>query len=324
MIALATWALWSAANRPMHRDFEPASGRCWWCASPIVEVGWPVRLLPDTFPTPMRARAKSSTHLCAPCGWTLASGFTLPPELAAERLRERARPDWRGNRRTEVSIDGAPAEKRLVLELADGRIGLWTPVSPAAREAVWSEDPTQRDDPRDAGPVHFVGAYEPERLAPGGEIRFFVWHHVTLPDAHGRPRWRPMTDAEKPAIRAHLLREDLDAPELGATVLSVEKKHCAIYASAERWASGAPRVVWFGGRSIDFYPTTLARLIDAIEGLVLAGARDDDILSGHYAGTAALYAAIRQHEPVVRPHRGSSLLYLALWLRRPVAQLRSP
>lgn len=89
MIALATWALWSAANRPIHRDFESASGRCWWCASPIAEVGWPVRLLPDTFPTPMLARAKSSTHLCAPCGWTLASGFTLPRELAATRLRER-------------------------------------------------------------------------------------------------------------------------------------------------------------------------------------------------------------------------------------------
>lgn len=323
-VALATHALWHAAGRPNHPDFEPAGGRCWWCASPVDGSGWPVRLLPDTFPTPALARAKTASHLCRPCGWTMASGFALPRALADERLRARARPDWRGNRRTEVGIDGAPAEKRLVLELDDGRIGLWTPASPAAMEAAWADDPTQRTHPRDAGPVRYIGAYPIDRLAPGRESRFFVWHHLTLPDDAGRPRWRPMTDAEKPAIRAHLLRDDLDADALGATVLSVEKKHCAIHAAAERWAPGAPRIVWFAGQSIVYSAPTLARLIEAIEALVLAGARDEQIVTGHYPGLASMPLVVRQWDPIVRPHRGRALLDLALWLRRPVALLRTP
>lgn len=319
---LATWALHAAAGHPDHPDFTDFAGPCWWCGCTATGRGWPVALLPDTFPTPALARVKTSTHLCAACGWTLASGFALPNALAALRLTERAEPSWRGNRRTEVSVLGGAPVKHLILRLADGRIGLWTPATPKAAEDAWlaTLDRQQRG-PHDVGPVRFVGAHPLADLAPGRELRFFVWHHVTLPDHDGRPCWRPMTDAEKPEIRHHLTREDLDGDHLGATVLSTEKKHCAIYASVEHWHPHAPRVVWFGGQSITYRAPHLRDLIAAAEDLIAAGARDDAILSGRYPGDPALLTVLRASERVLAPARGGPLLSLALYLRRPRADI---
>ena len=323
MMPLATWVLWEAAGRPTHPDFTPYTGPCWWCGVGAPGEGWALRLLPDTFPARPLAKVQDATHLCAACGWTLASGFALPQPLAVERLRERAALAWRGNRRTEVSVDGAPAQKRLVLELADGTIGLWTPATPKSAEDAWAAQlDRQRVAPGDVGPVRYVGAYPPGRLAPGVEQRFFVWHHVTLPDGDGLPRWRPMTDAEKPALRAHLLCDDLDGGHLGANVLSVEKKHCALFALPEQWRPGALRVVWFAGQNLTFRAPTLARLIEAIEALLLAGVREEAIVHGAYSGRADLLALIAQHEPTIAQHRHRALLDLALYLRRPVGELR--
>jgi hypothetical protein len=323
MMPSATWVLWEAAGRPTHPDFTAYTGPCWWCGVNASGEGWPLRLLPDTFPARDFARAGHATHLCAACGWTLASGFALPGSLAAERLRERATLAWRGNRRTEVCIDGAPAQKRLVLELADGTIGLWTPATPKSAEDAWAAQlDRQRVAPGDVGPVRYVGAYPADRLAPGLEQRFFVWHHVTLPDPNGMPRWRPMTDAEKPAMRRHLLRDDLDGGHLGANVLSVEKKHCALFAMPEQWRPGAPRVVWFAGQSITYRAPTLARLIEAIEALLLAGVREEALVSGAYSGGAEALPLIAQHGPTIAKHRHRPLLDLALYLRRPVGELR--
>jgi len=61
----------------------------------------------------------------------------------------------------------APAARWLVLELADGRVGLWTTGANAAADEPWTEVVAElRAAPRDVGPCRFVEAVAVEDLAP--------------------------------------------------------------------------------------------------------------------------------------------------------------
>jgi len=131
----------------------------------VAPDGWvrPVTCLPDTFPFPLEAAVPLSEWLCLPCGWTLCDRILLPAEIGAAKIRARAS---RGGRSI-VSVRGAPAARWLVLELADGRVGLWTTGANAAADEPWTEVVAElRAAPRDVGPCRFVEAVAVEDLAP--------------------------------------------------------------------------------------------------------------------------------------------------------------
>lgn len=316
-VVSATLLLWEAAGRPTNTtDLTGANdasrhpgARCWWCGH-VAPDGWvrPVTCLPDTFPFPLEAAVPRSEWLCLPCGWTLCDRILLPAEIGAAKIRARAA---RGGRSI-VSVRGAPAARWLVLELADGRVGLWTTGANAAADEPWTEAVAElRAAPRDVGPCRFVEAVAVEDLAPEATEKFRSYHHL----AH-RGRWWPCTDSDRAGIRAWLLNPP--APPWVA-VIGDGKKHAAIQAQlydAVTVAAGTC-VAWFRGAAVTYEPVALAMQVEAAEELIRAGASDEEIQTGRYAPRdLRLRLAIRGFDHVIDPIRGGPALPLVLYLRR--------
>lgn len=307
-----THLLWEAAGRPANTtdltgrvDAVRVPGAlCWWCGHAAPD-GWsrPRSCLPDTFPFPLEAAVPASPWLCLPCGWTLCDRVALPAALGQAKIRQRAA---RGGRLI-VSVRGEPAERWLVLELADGRVGLWRPLGNAAADEPWLERVAELRSTAEGAAD--VVAYAD--LAPDSTEKFRSYHHL----AHAG-RWWPCTDSDRAAIRAWLL--DPPAPPW-VCVLGDGKKHAAIDAQRNDAVTTHNDlcVVWHRGDVVSYQPAGLATLVAAVEALIHAGANDEDVASGRYTPRGLdLALAIRQHDPTVAPARGGRVLPLALYLRR--------
>lgn len=308
-----THLLWTAAGRPTDTtdltgtvDSARSPGAvCWWCGHVAPDgLVRPRSCLPDTFPYPAQVAVPESPYLCLPCGWTLCDRIRLPADIGAAKIRTRAA---KGGRLI-VSVRGAPAARWLVLELADGSIGLWTVEGNAASEEPWTEAiEGLRVEPRTVGVNRFVEAVPVEDLAPEATEKFRSYHHWAQPGS-----WWPFTDTDRMALRARLLD-----PPAGpwVCVIGDGKGHSALQAQILD-AVGA--VYWHRARAVVRYePAILARQIAAVEALVVAGANDEEIAAGRYSPRGLdLLRAVREHDPVVEPIRGGPTLALVTYLRR--------
>lgn len=324
-----THLLWTAAGRPTNTtdltgavDARQIPGAaCWWCGHPAPD-GWvrPVSCLPDTFPYPLESAIPESRWLCLPCGWTLCDRIALPRAIGEARIRARA---VKGGRLI-VSVRGAPAERWLVLELADGSVGLWTPATTnAAAEEPWTEAVDElRAEPRDVGPCRFVERVPYEVLAPEATEKWRSFHHVVA-----RGEWWPFTDTDRITLRELLLSPP---PPPWAVVIGDGKKHHGIVAQQLDAVTTRPdvHVVYHRGDVVVYEPADLARAIAAVEALVVAGADDPSIETGLYTpptrpgvSPAAFRLAVAQHDPVVAGIRGGKMLPLVMYLRRSRADL---
>jgi len=303
----AARVLWRAAQQPLRSGVTEQAAPCWWCGLPFPWTG-PVSLVSDTFPHRQMARAPRSTRLCAACAWTLCETVALPPTQGTARIASLAAQ----GRRAQVSVSGAPSARYLILRLASGEVGLWQASDSAKKEEAWkASTPQLREHPRDVEGIPLLHIVPIEALAPDATEKFRSYHHFGgdyLP-------WEVATDSDKARIRQILL-----SPPKGAyaAVIGDGQKHGAIY--AEPGFGPVDCAVYFvpAGATLRYDPVTLATQIHAVEQLVLAGADDAHIVSGRYQRPGiAMQSALILAEPVVRPIRGSALLDLCLYFRRP-------
>lgn len=308
----AAQILWMGAGCPecpTVADCTP--GPCWWCGHSTSRRGRPLATLAETFPSTTLAAAPASRALCVPCGWTLSDHVRLPAEYARDRIALCADT----GRRCQVALRDAQPERRLLLRLADGRIGLWTPGANARSEEPWA---AARDDlrlaPATVGPCTYLGAVPLEDLGDG-PAKFRAFHHFGT-----ARRWWACTDTDRGAIRDWLLFPPAE-PWVG--VIGDGKAHAAIYARVSPGAGhGLQCVSYHPSRTtveegIDYEPAALARQIAAWEALIIAGAGDDDIATERYeARGLPLLLAIRAHDSTIAPLRGGPSADLVRYLRR--------
>lgn len=308
-----TRLLWEAAGRPTNTTdltgrvdaVRVPGARCWWCGQPAPD-GWarPRSILPDTFPYPLETAIPESPHLCLPCGWTLCDRVALPGGIAAEKIRTRA---TKGGRLI-VSVRGAPAQRWLVLELADGTVGLWTPAENTAAEVPWTEAvEALRAAPVDVGPCRYVEAVPLDALAPEATEKFRAYHHWC-----SGGQWWPFTDSNRMELRARLLAGPRSP---WCCVIGDGKGHSALQAQL---LDAVDAVYLHRQRAVvRCTPADLTRWLEAVEALLVAGATDDEIARGRYAPRGLeLLVAVRTHDPVVAEIRGGPTLALVLYLRR--------
>lgn len=306
MTDLSPPLLWSGAGRPLVAGVVPVAARCWWCAS-TCDLARPIAdAIPDTFADRYLAAVPASPHVCAACAWTLCDQIALPMEMADAGIGKRL--DVGG--RLRVSVEGDDASRpRLFLRLADGRIGVWAVGRNAAADEPWlaARDALRLD------PVGALAVVDASSLSAGATARFRNYHHL------GTARsWRPLSNdgAGKAAIRVWLL----DPPaEPFAAVIGDGQKHAAIRTPV---SDGDVCTVGLVGIPVTYRPAALRVWLVAYEALIAAGADDDEIAAGRYSrGSVALAVAIRLHDAVVAPIRGSARIELCAFLRRPRKEL---
>ena len=317
-VTSVTRLIWEAAGRPKNTtgkdgqvdSVQTLGAVCWWCGHQAPD-GWtrPKSVLTDTFPFPLEAAAPDSAHLCLPCGWAFCDRVALPGGDALAKISARAK---KGGRLI-VSVEGAPARRWLVLELADGRVGLWEPGPNAAAEEPWTEAVAQlRVEPGDVGPVKFSRAVALADLAPEATEKFRSYHHLAT-----KTSWRPCTDADRVSLVRPWLLEPPEPPWVA--VIGDGKKHAALEAQLRDavTTSRSECVAFYRGAVVVYRPADLARLVLAVEGLARAGASDEEIERGAYSPRGiSLVRATREHEPVVADWRGGAGLGLALFLKK--------
>lgn len=319
--------LWFGAGRPEVADVVdcPASADCWWCGHSCDGHARPLSSLPPTFPAPQRAALPLSQWLCRACGWSMCETVSLPASVSQARLELKAR----AGRRATVAISGEPASKRLILQLNNGEIGIWeSPSGVSSFEGSTPDTETLRRVPQDATAIskgrlgdrpfvcEFLGAYPLDALSDGasggsGTEKFRTYHHLGTCS-----RWLPCTDGDKTIIRQWVLNPP-DEP--WACMIFDGKKHGVVFAQPSQAASEGIQSIFFQGDQVEYDPATLRRQVAGIETLMLAGAGEDDITSGRYSmaqGGVDLLLLIREHEPALRPLRGTAGMDLAMYLRR--------
>jgi len=309
--ALAPALLWRGAGRPAPEGAVATDARCWWCAEPSPGLGVPVDTLPDTFADRPLAALPSSAWLCACCAWTMSDRIRLPAELGDAALESRLAAGGRAL----VGLRGADPERRLVLRLDDGRIGLWSPATPTALEAPWTEAiASLRADPRDVGPCRLLEVVDPSALSTG-TARFRNYHHL------GTERlWRPVPNSSegRAAVREWLLHPPA---EPWCCVIGDGQKHVAIKTPVAG-GPGFVGVVGFVGVEI-LLPERLGELLGLYEALILAGADDEAIAAWRFDGRSIGQAiAVRRADPL-RAYLGSGLIDLLTFIRRTRAALEA-
>jgi len=329
--------LWRGAGQPRSADEEPHQGSCWWCGLDCGGAGRPVKgALARTFPDRILAARPGATHLCPACGWTLNDKVALPPKMGQARIRMKARV----GRRATVMVRGLPPKRWLILELDDGAVGLWTCGPNAVAEKPWMAAVSDlRAAPRGVGPCEYVESVHYDDLDPGPVEKFRCFHHLGTATT-----WIPCTDTDRMMIRAYLLNPPTE-PWVGS--IGDGKKHTLIYSEPSPGAlsiGSRPNVargqqaslfaarrrpittlqrVFYRGAMVDYLPAELSAAIEAIEDLVRAGARDEEIESGRYSPRPGLAWVIRSSEAVLAPIRQTPTLDLCLYLRRNTKELRN-
>lgn len=307
----ATHLLWRGAGCPDPEHAEATEERCWWCGEPSPGVGAPLkRTIPGTFTDGDKAALPSSRWVCAPCAWSVCDRVALPDELARAGLEKRI--DAGGRLRASVQGD-PPGTTRLFLRLADGKVGVWSSASPAAKEGPWMDARERlRESPESVGPCELLAIVEAHEVTAGPTARFRNYHHLGTAS-----KWRPCTNADKAVLREWLLSPP---GEEWACVIGDGQKHAAIHATTSAPLPHAQEVYLdVGGDAgpVTYAPDDLAQWLAAYEGLIRAGADDDEIVTGKYLrGGFALGLAVREHDPVLKPIRGGTRMRLVSFLRR--------
>lgn len=125
------------------------------------------------------------------------------------------------------------------------------------------------------------------------------WSHFVL-----RGEWLVLSKGDKAAMRDVLLQ----SPEV-AVIAESGQKHLAFRARPHVWQ--------FELQAIPADPDGLSRLLALTDALYTAGANKAEILSGHYSQGALQRIGVATWRPLelaVRPHRGTPLLDLAVFL----------
>lgn len=303
-----TLLAWTGAGRPAVDDCEIVPGRCYWCGAGLDPLrSAPISWLPDSFPAHKDASVKTSDRICEPCCWSMGQRNALPRSYALDRIARKADVGRRGD----VVIDGETEPRKvLILKLADGRVGLWSIGKNAAQEEGWAKRAAElREAPVDVGPCAYLGSWPLESLSPAPTDRMQSYHHFATSS-----RWWPCTDTDRGAIREWLLHPP-DEPWVGA--ISDGKKHGLPFTAVSPARSAGLQVVYHDGDVVTYDPVVLHLLLGAIEALIVAGARDEEIASGRYhAASADLLRVRRQHDAILSRYRGGALLLLAFRLRR--------
>jgi len=297
--------LWTAAGCPTPEGAIPYVGRCLWCGQDATGVGRDRKNLPDTFFDAVGKDCADlhAPHLCAACGWTLSDGVRLPIRVGTRMLNKALAPD--GDGRVSLDLPQTGWARCTVRPLDDGRIAAWVrPSKPAEEKRIREEG-----DPSSAA---VVLAPEPMARLVTGKFRNF---HAFASGSN----WDMLTGGEKPRLREILLAPP-DAP--WTLTIGDGQKHEAIYGEVSY--PGGLQVTRFQGAVIHYDPPDLAALIVSIEALSFAGAREEEILSGRYSRSGLDWTlAYSAHEPTIQRRRGAPILGMALFLRRPVAELRA-
>lgn len=306
----ATRLLWTAAGRPRPEGACDYKGRCYWCGLPAEGLGRDRRSLPSTFYDAVGRDASlpGAEALCAACGWTLSDGVVLPESVGARLLAAALAPDSDGR----VSLDLGQGAFRAIVGCPAGH--------PTGVVGVWERPGKIPDEHRvreaaDPATTLYLGPPEPLAARVTGKFRNF---HAFATEGG---RWEMLTGGEKARLREILL-EPPDEP----WTLSIGdgQKHEAIYGEVSPPRSLGRQTVRFQGAVVFYSPQELAELIAAIEGLLLAGAGQDEVEGGLYTPRAGLpwLRALRVSGPIVAFWRGSPVFGLALYLRRPLAELK--
>lgn len=286
--------LWVAAGRPLiTAEMEPYQGPCWWCGLPSEGHGRPVQsrrgckvaALPDTFTDGPWAACKAASHICEACAWTMCDWVLVPK---AERLLTLARAlsgEEEGAGKSSGNLRGV-AEKIRITPAGD-RLQVAT---------VKGED---------------LGLWVPEELAARLTTKFRNWDHAAV-----NGQWR-IGKAVRPSDR-EWMRDLALSPPAGdwCLVIGDGQKHAAIKAIVSDGYADE-QTVCIEGQVVTYTPASLARLIEAVERLRVAGFRDEDIERGAIiASDPARLAVARSEGPVVAPWSTSPTLNLAIRLAR--------
>jgi len=311
--------LYDAAGRPPMPGAQPVASSCWWCGMPSTVALDRDKTIAGTFGDSALARSKASGWICIACAWTLCERVAIPPAYAARRMST----IFRTGRRFQGVVCGEPAAKYLGLELADGRIGLWSLGANAKAEEGWTAAVSSlRSEPRDIGPCRFLRAVDATDIAPDATEKFRSYHHfggVNLP-------WSVATDSDKAWIR-HLLQN----PPGGAwtAVIGDGQKHAAIFARISPGAPHGIQSVYFRPLGVDIYysPSHFAEVVAAVDLCRAAGWSDEEIQTGQQVmGTSRdildMLPAWVATDPILGSQRGLPLIDLALYLGRPRTELR--
>lgn len=314
--------LWLAAGSPTLTTTgdppewsEPHEGTCWWCGLPASGLCRRVDKLPSTFPPQPQPARPDASHLCPACSWSLSDRVALPPARAAEQAEKRL-------------TDGGRMQlgrgRRLVLRLADGRIGLWSCGPNATAEKPWmSARKALRESPEDVGVCAHEGAVPVDDLDLPAEAKFRNYHHFG-----SRSRgWHPWTATHRHLIRDWLLDPPED-PWVGT--IGDGQKHTVIYGvvspgrpvayDGTLWGRRADPVqqVYVEGTVVHYRPAELGAQLEAVEALIRAGAGDEEVSTGRYRhrGGPEWLITYRRCEPIVSAVRGGPVMGLLLYLRR--------
>ena len=300
--------LWQGAGRPEPAEItDCAPTRCYWCGGGTGSRGRPVSTLSETFPAHHLAAAATSRTLCRACGWTLSDHVAFPGCYASERIARKAEV----GRREIVSVRGAPAERRLLLALATGGVGLWTCAENAAAEEAWvTAVAVLREAPQDVGPCRYLGAVPLADIGAAPANKFRAYHHLGT-----ATRWVPCTDSDRGMIREWLL-DPPAVPWVG--VIGDGKKHAAIHARISPPAGAGLQSVYLQGHTIHYRPAALVEAVTAWEALADVGYRDDDIAAGNWScvATPAARIAARLYAECLAGWRGTPGMELVRYLRR--------
>ena len=311
----ATHILWQSAGRPLTPDAVPYTGPCWWCGQRATGHGRPVSAIAETFPDRCRCADVTAPCLCMACGWTWSDAVKLPPAVLSRRLLARLE---KGGL-TRYGIRGSPEQHRhLLLPLADGTIGRWTPGESARDRKPWEAAvKLLPPSPVTVGACEYLGSIHADQIEVSDETteKFRSFHHY----GNGT-EWHPFTDTERLQARDWAL-----SPPLGwwTLIIGDGKKHASIYARPSFGAPNLQQSLYFQGAMVDYDPAILARQILAAERMVDAGARSEAIESGNYQPQPGPLwrRALLEEEPVLSAIRGSPTLPLVLYFTRPARSL---
>lgn len=286
--------LWVAAGRPLiTAEMESYQGPCWWCGLPSEGHGRPVQsrrgckvaALPDTFTDGPWAACKSASHICEACAWTMCDWVLVPESERLSTLARALSGEEEGAGRSSANLRGTAEKIRITA------VGPFLRVTTVKGEAL--------------------GDFAHDELAACLTTKFRNWDHAAV---HGR--WR-IGKAVRPSGR-EWMRDLVLSPPAGdwCLVIGDGQKHAAIKAIVSDGAAD-DQTVCIEGQVVSYAPAELARLIEAVERLRLAGFRDEDIERGAIIATdPARLSVARSESPVVVPWAHSPTLNLALRLAR--------
>lgn len=303
---------WDAAGKPTTHDTIPYTGICWWCGKPSVSgMGRPLSAVADTFPDRNKSGSATATAVCLPCGWAFCDQVRLPQHILTARLLKKLE---KGGLVT-YGLTGNPAKLRhLLLPLADGTIGRWSPAATAALRKSWdSAVKALKTAPATVGDNAFIDTVSPDQIEVSDEAteKFRSFHHYT----DGKI-WHPFTDSERLTARDWLLSPP-DGP--WCCTIGDGKKHAVPhYNNRISYGPTGVQSVYLNGSVIDYLPATLARQILAFERLSFAGAMSEEIESGQYEArySPLWFLALTEEDPILAPLRGSPTIGLVGYLTR--------